>query len=131
MSPALKTEHSFANCKGCYNRYPEIQALLPVKSNQFVGLAKENPFFMASKEATIKPCKAGEAKEIARALYNKIDASFQKVCSTSFVEAPTKLPELQLQKRKSVTEAKRDRRAAYRNFKQRVEDEWEKTFLLR
>ena len=131
MSPALKTEHSFANCKGCYNRYPEIQALLPVTLNQFVGLAKENPFFMASKEAKIKPFEAGEAKEIARALYNKIDASFQKVCSTSFVEAPTKLPELQLQKRKSVTEAKRDRRAAYRNFKQRVEDEWEKTFLLR
>ena len=76
MPPALKTEHSFANCKGCYHHYPEIQALLPVKSNQFVGLAKENPFFIARKEAKIKPCKAGEAKEIARALYNKIDASF-------------------------------------------------------
>ena len=131
MPPALKTEHSFANCKGCYHRYPEIQALLPVKSNQFVGLAKENPCFIASKEAKIKPCKAGEAKEIARALYNKIDASFQKVCSISFGEALTKLPELQLQKRKSPTEVKRDRRAAYRNFKQKVEGEWEKTSLLR
>lgn len=28
-----KNEHSFANCKGCYHRYAEIQALLPVRSN--------------------------------------------------------------------------------------------------
>ena len=131
MPLALKTEHSFANCKGCYHRYPEVQALLPVKSNQFVGLAKENPFFIASKEAKIKPRKTGETKEIARALYNKIDASFQKVCSTSFGEALTKLPELQLQKRKSPTEVKRERRAVYRSFRQKVEDEWEKTSLLR
>ena len=131
MPPELKTEHSFANCKGCYHRYPEVQALLPVKSNQFVGLRKENPFFIASKATKMKPCKAGEAKEIAWALYNKIDASFQKVCSTSFGEALTKLPELQLQKRKSPTEAKRERRAAIRSFKHKVEDKWEKTSLLK
>jgi len=131
MPPTLKTEHSFVNCKGCYHCYPEIQALIPVKSNQFVGLAKENLFFSASKEAKIKPCKAGEAKEIARALYNKIDASFQKVCSTSFGEALSKLPELQLQQRKSPTEAKRAKRAAHRGFKQKVENEWDKTSLLR
>ena len=29
MAPTLKSEHSFANCKGCYHHYPQIQALLP------------------------------------------------------------------------------------------------------
>ena len=132
MAPAKKSEHSFANCKGCYHRYAEVQALLPVKSNQFVGMAKENPFFIAGKqEQKIKPLKATEVKDIARALYNKIDATFQKVCNTSFGETLTKLPELQIQKKKSPTEAKRERRAMYRNYKQKVEDEWEKTSLLR
>lgn len=131
MAPSLKTEHSFENCKGCYHRYAETQALLPVKSNQFVGIAKEYPFFVADKEVKIKPCKAGETKDIARALYHKIDATFQKVCSTSFGDVLTKLPELQLQKRKSPTETKRERRTIYKNYKQKVEDEWEKTSLLR
>lgn len=125
IAPAKKNEHSFANCKGCYHHYPEVQALLPVKSNQFLGMAKENPFFVASKEQ-IKPCKATEVKDIARALYSKVDATFQKVC-----EALTKLPELQIQKKKSPVEAKRERRAAYRKYKQQVEGEWEKTSLLR
>lgn len=44
---------------------------------------------------------------------------------------PTNLPEFQLQKRKSPAEAKREKRATYRRYKQRVEDEWEKTSLLR
>lgn len=112
MTPAKKSERSFSNCKGCYHRYPEIQALLPVKSNQFVGIAKENPFFIAGKEMNIRPCKSGEVKDIARALYNKIDATFQKVCSTSFGEVLTKLQELQLQKKKSSTEAKGEKRAS-------------------
>lgn len=90
-----KKEHSFSNCQGCYHCYAEIQALLSVKSNQFLGIAKENPFFIAGKESKIKPRKAGKVKDIARALYNKIDATFQKVCSTSFGEVFTKLPELQ------------------------------------
>ena len=101
-----------------------------MKSNQFLGIAKENPFFTAGKEK-IRPRKAGEVKDIARALYNKIDATFQKVCSTSFGEVLTKLPELQLRKRKSLTEAKREQRQCYRKYKQKVEDEWEKTSLLR
>ena len=60
-------------------------------------MAKENPFFVASKEQ-IKPCKATEEKDIARTLYRKVEATFQKVCSTSFGEALTKLPELQVKK---------------------------------
>ena len=127
-----KSEHSFANCKGCYHRYADVQALLPAKSNQFVEMAKENPFFVAGKqEQKIKPLKATEVQDIARALYNKIDATFQKVCNTSFGETLTKLPELQIQKKKSPTEAKRERRAMYRNYKQKVEDDCEKTYLLR
>ena len=68
MAFTEKSEHSFANCKGCYHRYAEIQALLPVKSNQFKGIVKENPFFTTGKELKIKPCKAGEVKTIARSL---------------------------------------------------------------
>lgn len=130
MAHAEKNKHSFSNCQGCYHRYAEIQALLPVKSNQFLGIAKENPFFIAGKEKKIRP-RNKEVKDIARALYNKIDATFQEICSTSFGEVLTKLPELQLQKRKSPTEAKREKRQLYREYKQKVEDEWEKTSLLR
>ena len=46
-------------------------------------------------------------------LGNKIDATFQKVCSISFGEVLTKLPELQLRKRKSLTEAKREQRQCF------------------
>ena len=131
MVRAEKKERSFSNCQGCYQRYAEIQALLPVKSNQFLGIAKENPFFIAGKGSKIRPRMEGEVKDIARALYNKIDATFQKVSSTSCGEVLTKLPELQLQKRKSPTKAKREKRQMYRKYKQKVEDEWEKTSLLR
>lgn len=62
------------------------------------GIAKENPFFTAGKELKIKPYKAGEVKTTARSLYNKIDVTFQKVCSVSFGEALNNLPELQLKK---------------------------------
>lgn len=101
----------FQTAKGAIIAILKFQALLPVKSNQFVGMAKENPFFIAGKEMNIRPCKSGEVKDIARALYNKIDATFQKVCSTSFGEVLTKLQELQLQKKKSSTEAKGEKRA--------------------
>lgn len=73
-----------------------------------MGIAKENPVFIAGKEKKIRPRKAGEIKEIAWALDNKIDPIPQKVCSTSFGEVLTKLPRLQLQKRKSPTETKRE-----------------------
>ena len=73
-----KKEYSFSNCQGCYHRYAEIQALLPVKSNQFLGIAEENPFFIAGKESKARPGKAGEVKDIARTLFNKLDAIFRK-----------------------------------------------------
>lgn len=60
----LKIEYFFVNCKGCYYCYFEIQVLFLVKLNQFMGLVKENLFFIVSKEVKIKLCKVGEIKEI-------------------------------------------------------------------
>nr|XP_058968946.1 uncharacterized protein LOC131795390 [Pocillopora verrucosa] len=73
---------------------------------------------------------ANSAKDAIIAML-KFKLYFQSICSISFGEALNNLPELQLKKRKSPAEVKREKRATYRRYKQREEDEWEKTSLLR
>ena len=48
------------------------------KKNQLGEIVK-NLLFFVGKKAKIKSWKAGKAKEISRALYNEIDATFQGV----------------------------------------------------
>jgi len=128
-----KREHSFDNCKGCHQYYSEAQSLLPVKSNRFQGVLKENPFLIASNEVPkySGSLKKGEISATAKALYSKIDKTFQEKYSVSFADALIKVPELGIQKKKSPEDKKKERRAMYRHYKNKVEEEWEKTSLLR
>ena len=42
LSPAMKIEHTFQDCKSCQLKYSDTQALFPVKSHRYTGSMKEN-----------------------------------------------------------------------------------------
>jgi hypothetical protein len=137
LSQAKKKEHSLANCKGCVVRYSDIQALFPVKSAVLKGKAKDNPIFTAEDEAQtlnksftqVKPLQR-DIINAAKTIYNKVESVFEKKFSTSFAEALSKVPELNLQN-KSPNERRQERRNYYRKAKENVEKQMEKTAFLR
>ena len=130
LPPARRKEHRFANCPGCKKRDLEFVALFPVRSKQFEGKAKENAFFNI-RNTQIKPApkiprplSQGQIKTIAKGLYDNVNAAFEKVCNVPFATAISKIPELELQKKKSPDEVRRARRERYRKAKQKIEDAW-------
>lgn len=52
--------------------------LIPGEEKNQLGEIAKNSLFIVGKKAKIKPWKAGEAKEISRALYNEVNATFQR-----------------------------------------------------
>ena len=103
-----KREHTFANCRGCAIRYAEIQAYFLVKSNMLKGKARLNPVFAAESEAQnlnrtpeVKPLQK-DIKNTAKIIYSKIDTVFQRCYKTTFAEALSKVPELNLQHKTST-----------------------------
>lgn len=45
MAPAKKSEHSFANCKGCYHRYAEVRGLATSQVKSVRGDGKRKSIF--------------------------------------------------------------------------------------
>ena len=133
---ARKQEHSLANCKGCAVRYVDTQAYFPVKSPVLKGKAKSNPVFAAETQVQnlnrtpqIKPLQR-DIKNIAKAIYDKVDSVFEKTFCTSFAQALSKVSELNLQ-HKTPNERRQDRRNYYRLSKENIEKQMEETAFLR
>lgn len=137
LSQARKREHSFSNCKACYQRYAEIQALFPVRSPLLKGKGRENPFNAAAevnssigKGACKKPGKTA-AINAAREVFNKLGPTFEKWSGVPFGEALSKVPEANIEMKKSKREKKKIRRKLLADVKDDVEAQWNKTSLQR
>ena len=76
-------------------------------------------------------CTKREVTKVARELYTKINPEFEKACQAPLVEALISVPELQLQQKRSKAEMKKERRNQYRRSKQRVQEEWKDTAIVR
>ena len=132
-----KAEHSLMNCIGCLHRYVE-QSLFPVSSKQFSGSKENNPVFIAENVqlaliAETPPVKATqkEAARYAGAIYDKIDPIFQRTLNMPFNQALTKVKKLELQTKNSKNERRKERRDIYRKSKASLEEQWQKTDVLR
>ena len=138
LPPERKREHRFADCKGCQKRDAEIQALFPVRSKQFKGKANiENIFSKSNIKIPSVPLKRRQPysqtdiKKIAKGLYDRVNSAFEKICEVSFATAMTKVPEIELQKKKSPNELRKARRDRYRKVKCNIEDAWKTDSLER
>lgn len=134
----IKKEHRLANCTGCQKREAEFQALLPVRSRQFIGIAKENVHFRSNDikippvaQKRPQPFSQTDVKKIAKGLYDRVNSAFEKICEVPFAAAIAKVPELGLQKRKSPNELRKERRDRYRKAKSKIEDAWKADSLER
>lgn len=132
MSESKRREHCFTNCKGCTVRFCEIQAYFPVKSSFLIGKAMQNPVFTATKvnpTPQVKPLQR-DIKNTAKAIYDKVDPLFQKQFGTSFAEALSKVPAIDLQYN-TPNQLRNKRRQLYRKNKENIEKQMEETAFLR
>ena len=123
LTNAKQWEHSLRDCKACYHYHSEVMAHFPVKSRQFIGKAKENPFF-AAKNVKFGSHSTKVLKDTTKTIYNSINKPFEKNFGVSFAEAETKVPEIGLQKRLSPSERKKKLRSSYRTMKKNIEEKW-------
>lgn len=137
LSQSRKNEHTFSNCKGCYHSYPATCALFPVKSLALKNKEKENPFRVAAelnakigKGKNTKPGK-NQAITVARELFKELNPVFNKWAGISLGEAMTKVPEANVEVKKTPAERKSLRRTLLRSVKEDVERKWQETSLQR
>ena len=71
-----------------------------------------------------------DVKSAAKVIYSKIDSVFEKCYNTSFAEALSKVPELDLQ-HKTSSEHRNERRNHYKQCKENIEKQMEETAFLR
>ncbi len=139
LSPAMKIEHTFQDCKSCQLKYSDTQALFPVKSHRYTGSMKENNPHLANTTIKFqlpnKPCNTNttlrEANETAKSLYDQVNPIFEKATGHSLVNALTKVKDLNIEEKKSKAVKRKIRRTNYRKFKAAVEKEWENTSFVR
>ena len=139
LPPDRKEEHRLTDCMGCQKRDAEFQALFPVRSKQFKGKTNQENIFSTSNNIRIpsvplkrrQPCSHTDIKKIAKGLYDRVNSAFEKICEVSFATAMTKVPELELQKKKSPNELRKARRDRYRKVKANIEDAWKTDSLER
>ena len=124
---------------GCQKGDAEFQALFPVRSKQFKGKTNKENIFSKSNNIKIpsvplkrrQACSQTDFKKIATCLYYRVNSAFEKICEVSFATAMTKVPELELQKKKSPNELRKTRRDRYRKVKSNIEDAWKTDSLER
>ena len=118
-------------------RYANVMGYFPVKSPLLKGKAKENPVFAADYEIQKLQQKAPQVKpqlkditNTVKAIYEKVGSVFQKQFNTSFAEALSKVPELNLQ-HKTKNQKRKERRHHYRHSKEVIEKQMEETAFVR
>jgi len=134
LSQAKKREHSFSNCKGCYQNYADIQALFPVRSPNLKKKAKNNPFNVVKElqsNSKLNPVSKRIAINGASLLYEKLNPAFEKWSGIPLGEALSKVPEAKVEVKKSAGERKNVRRNIMRAAKDKVETQWKETALQR
>ena len=140
LSQSRKVQHTFENCRACNDRYVSIQSLFPIKSSQFTGYIR--PKIPSSINDAIdgclreqgnssKGCSKRKAVETARAVYNRINPSFESVCKISLSAALTNVQELKIEEKKTKNEKRNEQRQLYKKSKGATEAEWEKTDIAR
>ena len=135
LSEARQREHTLFDCKGCHQHYPAVQALFPLRSPRLQHRAKENPFVETrklGKRLTTKLLNKTQIKDTAKTLYDSLNPLFESVSGgISFAEALTKVPEANLEIKKSNAEKKAVRRRILREVKENIEEQWRDTSLIR
>lgn len=110
-----------------------------MRSKQFKGKANIENIFSKSNNIEIpsvplkrwQPYSQTDIKKIAKGLYDRVNSAFEKICEVSFATAMTKVPEIELQKKKSPNELREARRERYRKAKCNIEDAWKTDSLER
>ena len=139
LPPDRKKEHHLPDCKGCQKRDAEFQALFPVRSTQFKGKANIENIFSKSNNIKIpsvplkhrQPYSQTDIKKIAKDLYDRVNSAFEKISEVLFATAMTKVPEIELYKKKPPKERRKARPDRYRKVKSNIEDAWKTDSLER
>lgn len=136
LSPSRKQEHCFVNCNGCFQSYAAVQAVFPVKSLRLKSKAKTNPFLVASalNDSNTRACKTLQMKNVmdgAKAIYQTLNPAFEKWSGVPFAVALTKVPEANVERKRSKAEKKKARRDVLRKAKEKTQENWNETSLIR
>jgi hypothetical protein len=141
LSASQQGKHTFENCRPCQDRFAAIQALFPVKSTRLIGSSHQKVLSSTdvidsciNEHATRLPkgCSTKrKAVEIARAVYNRINPSFESICKMPLSSALINVQELNIEEKKSKNEKRKERRNIYRKSKYTTEAEWDKTDVVR
>ena len=132
LSAVKKRWHSLTNCKGCHLDHSSTQALFPVNSPRLKGKGKENPCLVAKPLAKkIKHASKGAVKEVTKEVYCHLNKVYKEWAGETFAQALCKIPEAEVEKKKTNLEKKQERRIILREGKRAIEKKWQETSFLR
>ena len=139
LPAAEQVKHTFQNCQACQDHFVAVQALFPVQSIRFAPLTRSDvaPLLSVVDSSTpvrgslSKVCSKRSAVETARAIYHRINPSFESTCNMPLSAALVQVSELDIEEKKTKGEKRKERRRLYKKSKQATEAEWAKTDVVR
>ena len=138
LLPAEQVKRTFQNCQACQDHFVAVQALFPVQSTRFAALTCSDVLPLLSVVYSSTPvcgslskvCSKCSAVETVRAIYHRINPSFESTCNMSLSAALVQVSELDIEE-KTKGEKRKERRRLYKKSKQATQAEWAKTDVVR
>ena len=124
-------EHTLENCKGCQDiNFLELQSTFPVNSkarNNSI-ISRENPFNVAAK---ITKAKEKNVKKCTKQIYDMVNEPFKRSFGISFAEGITGIKEVNMMRKPSDYQKKKEKRKIITQVKRSMESHWESNAVER
>ena len=118
LSSNDKREHSLINCKSCAKYFSNVQATFEI----YLNPTKHSKNMDGETSSSFK---TETLKENTQQIYNLVNKPFEKKYGISFAESITNLKELNIEKKSTKYEKKKEKRRIIREVKENIEKDWE------
>ncbi len=110
LPDTMKNTHSLTECEGCYNSYLELQKTYPAKPVHNPSVVSFDP----------NALKSMGVKRFTEQCTKDLNEAYRQTVGKSFVDQLAKIPQLGVQKRKSATKKKKEKREVLRNIRNHI-----------
>ena len=123
-----KLGHTFFQCSSCEDNFVDIQQSFEVnlKANIHVKITAKENVSAAVKSISLKN---KSLKENTKEIYNAINTPFKY--GISFAESITSLKEVNIQKKCTTYQKKKERRSIIKDVTEKIEKDWESNAVER
>ena len=130
-----KVEHTLENCKGCQDiNFLETQSTFPVNSKAMKNsiISRENPFNVsAAINTNMTKAKEKDVKKCTKKIYDLVNEPFKRSFGISFAEGITGIKEVNMMRKPSDYQKKKEKRKIITQVKRSMENHWESNAVER